>query len=94
MFDRKPGRAFFDKMMAGLDEIDMLDQVPNAWKDKKNPEQLMDFVDEVMLDACVHDKHAYQAMQKAKYAILKGDVVDYGWLPVRARAFMQAFEVA
>ena len=94
MFDREPSRLIMDKMMAGLDEIHLLDVLPNAVPNKKDHTGIMRFVDEALLNACGHDVHAHQAAWNAVNAILHGETVDNGCLPERARVFIQAFEVA
>lgn len=94
MFNRDPSRMFMDKIMAGLDEIDLLDELPNVVKNLNDSLGLKKFVDESLLDACGHDMHAYQAVRDGMNAILHGETVDNRCLPQRARTFMQAFEVA
>lgn len=94
MFNRKPSRMLMDKIMAGLDEIHLLDELPNAVKNPKDFAKIMKFVDESLWDACGQNMHAYQAVKAGMNAILHGETVDNEWLPQRARTFMQAFEVA
>lgn len=94
MFDRKPSQMFWDKVMAGLDEIHVLDDVPNAMLNSKDFAGLFLFMDKALFNACGQDTNSYRAVKSGMSAILREEAVNYEWLPPHARAFMQAFEVA
>ena len=96
MLDRDPTRASLDKSMAGLDAIGMLEKLTDKFENAKDitANDLMEFVDKAISEACENNVYAYQAVRRDMCAIVQGGEAKCRWLPPRARTFMDAFEVA